>query len=173
MITLENPRLAKLISEKDALVTEGRNITKTIEAIEAKIKNFELKEKAITGKVRPDPVLLEKGNKLTEEINAKIEELNKIGKAIEDEKLAAIPKQMEKDHKDLMKVREGLERDRNKIALKIQKIKDKVVPIIQKEVKPFLLNEFDDIETAKAKGGKVEISTFNHVEDFKSKFRKR
>jgi predicted nucleic acid-binding Zn-ribbon protein len=173
MITLENPRLAKLISEKDALVTEGRSMTRKIEAVEAKIKNFELREKAITGKVKPDPVLLERGEKLTEEINIKIEELNKIGSEIEAQKLAAIPKDMEKDHKDLMKQREELERERNKIALKIQKIKDKVVPIIQKAVTPLLEDEFDDIETAKAKGDVVEISTFNHISDFKSKFRKR
>lgn len=173
MITLDNPRLVKLISEKDALVSEGRKMSRDIESIELKIKRFESKEKLITGKVRPSKEIEERGNKLTEEINAKMKELEKLGKEIEEEKLKAVPEDMKNEHFDLMKQKEKLERERNKIALKVQKVKDKVVPLIQKEAKSFLKDEYDDIETAKIKDGKLVITTFNHIDDFKARFRKR
>lgn len=173
MIELDNPKLVKYIKDKDELVAEGRKITRDIEVIEAKVKTFENKEKAITGKVAVPKELEDRGNKLAEEINAKIKELEAIGKEIETEKLKAVPEEMKKDHLELLAKKEKLERDRNKIALKIQKIKDRVVPMIQKEVKPLLKNEYDDIETAKVKGDTLIINTFNHIEDFKSKFKKR
>lgn len=173
MITLDNPRLVKFINDKDTLVQEGRKITRDIENLEVRIKGFENREKAITAKVKPSIESIEKGNKLTDEINAKIKELETLGMEIENQKLAAVPAKMKEDHLNLLKQKETLERDRNKIALKIQKIKDKIVPIIQKECKPLLKNEFDDIETASIKDDKIVIKTFNHVEDFKSKFRKR
>lgn len=169
MITLENKKLADLISNKDLLVNEGRKITRDIESLESKIRSFENKEKLITGRIKVSKDLEERGNALTEEINKKVEELNKIGREVEQQKLDAIPKEIKDAHMDLLKKKEVLERDRNKIALKIQKIKDKVVPMIKKSVKP-LLAEYDDIETAKAKGDNVEIVTFNHLEEFKKKF---
>jgi hypothetical protein len=70
-----------------------------------------------------------------------------------------------------MTEREKLERERNKIALKVQKIKDKIIPLIRKEVKPLLKDPFDDIETAQIKEDKVVVDTFNHIEEFKKKFK--
>jgi len=119
-----------------------------------------------------NPLILKaKGDRLNDECQKKFEELQDVIKQIEDIRLAAIPAEMRDAHMALMKKRESLERDRNKIFLKVQKIKDLVVPIIQKEVKP-LLQEYDDIETAKTKDGKVVIETFNHLADFKKKFKK-
>lgn len=171
MITLDNPKLHDLIVTKDALVTDGRAVSQKIEAIDTKIKVFEEKEKKITAKVIPPKELTDKGDALVVEITKKHTELQKIADAINKSKLDAIPEDMKNDHKQLLKDKEVLERDRNKIALKVQKVKDKIIPIVQKEVKP-LLQEYDDIETAKTKDGKVVIATFNHLEDFKSKFHK-
>lgn len=173
MIEITNPIIAKHLRDKDKYVTEGRKISREIETIETKIKSYENKEKAITAKVKPDPELQAKGDKLAEEVNAKIGELNKIGKQIEAMKLAAIPADMKAEHMALLKQKEERERDRNKVALKIQKIKDRIVPMIQKIVKPLLKDEYDDIETAKLQGDKITIQTFNHLADYKSKFRKR
>jgi predicted nucleic acid-binding Zn-ribbon protein len=171
MISIDNKKMHDLIVEKDALVTEGRKISGALDEIEKKILKLQDEERKITAKVKVDD-LEKQGNKLNDECQAKFDELQKIVKEIEQIKLAAIPKEMKDEHTDLMKKREELERDRNKIFLKVQKIKDKVVPMIQKHVKP-LLKEFDDIETAKTKDGLVVINTFNHLEDFKSKFRSR
>lgn len=171
MITFENKKVHDYIVEKDKLVEIGRGISRQIEAIEKKIGIFEEKEKVITGKIIPSEELTTKGDALVRQITALHTELTKIADSINKSKLDAIPEDMATEHKALMKEREKLERERNKVALKVQKIKDRVVPIIQKEVKP-LLGEYDDIETAKTKNGKVVIDTFNHLVDFKAKFKR-
>jgi len=171
MITIENKRLHDYIVNKDALVEDGRAISRQIETIDIKVKRLEEKEKRITSKITPPKELTDKGDALVKQITDLHTELQKIADGINKSKLEAIPKEMIEEHKQLLKDKEMLERDRNKIALKVQKIKDRVIPIIQKEVKPQLA-EYDDIETAKTKDGKVVISTFNHLADFKAKFRK-
>ncbi len=172
MITLENKRLHDFIVSKDTLVAEGRKISQQIEDIEKKCGVYEKKEKSITLKVKPPKELQEEGDKLADEINKSIKRLEEIGMKIEKSKLDAIPKEMKDEHMALLKEKEGMERDRNKIALKVQKIKDRVVPLIQREVKP-LLKEYDDIETAKTKDGKVVITTFNHLDDWVKKFKSK
>ncbi len=179
-ITLENKRVHDYIVQKDVLVMEGRKISQKVEDIDVKVKRFEKKEMDITSKVIPPKELTDKGDALTKQINELGAELTKLSDEITRSKLAAIPKEMKDEHMALLKEKEGLERDRNKIALKVQKLKDKLVPIIQKEVKPMLqakrieeidMGKYDDIETAKAKDGKVVINTFNHLEEYKKKFR--
>ena len=170
MITIENKKVHDFIVEKDRLVNEGRKISQKIDDTEKEIVKFETKEREITAKVEVKELEL-KGNILNDECQKKFEELQKIVKQIEDVRLSHIPKDIKDAHLALMAKREELERERNKLFLKVQKIKDRIIPIIQKTVKP-LLKEYDDIETAKTKDGKVVIATFNHLEDFKRKFKR-
>ncbi len=172
MITLDHPKLLKLLLDKDTLVTEGRKISGEIERIENKIKNIENKEKAITAKVIPPQELIDKGEALVKQITDLNTELTKIANKINESKLDAVPQEMKDEHMQLFKDKEKLERDRNKIALKVQKIKDKAIPIVQKEVKPLLKEEYDDIETAKVKDSVIVINTFNHLEDWKKAFKR-
>ena len=172
MLTIENKKVHDLIIMKDDLVTEGRKITGLMEDLEKKVRKCEDKEKKITGAIPPDPELKAKGDELVELFNKTLKEIEEIGQAIEKKKMDAIPKELLDEHKGYLKEIEQLERDRNKIALKVQKVKDRVIPIIQKEVKP-LLEEYDDIETAKVKDGKVLVETFNHLADWKRKFKGR
>ena len=171
MIELENKKIYDFIVQKDLLVDEGRKISREMEAMDVKIKRFEEKEKRITSKVKLPPDLEKRGDAIVKEIEALDREMSKLLKKINDAKLEAIPKDMKEQHVQLLKEREIKERDRNKIALKVQKLKDKVVPVIQKDVKP-LLGEYEDIETAKVKDGKIVITTFSHLEEWKSKFKR-
>lgn len=172
MITIENKKLHDYIVDKDTLVVEGRKIQTEIESIQKKIEKFEKQEKEITAKIIPRKELIEEGDKLAKGIEATMKRLEELGQIIEKEKLDAIPKEIKEAHQTLLKERSAKERDQAKLALKIQKIKDRCVPLIQKEVKP-LLKEYDDIETARAKDGVVVINTFNHLEDWKRKFKSR
>jgi len=168
---LTNKKILNLLTEKDELVSQGRQVSKEIEKLEYKIKNCEDRERAITLKVEPKE-LGDKAEALKKEINDKIKIFEKLADDIVKEKLKAIPTELEKKHKDLMAEKEKLERDRNKLALKVQKIKDKVVPLIKKEVEP-LLKEFEDIETVEVKSGVAEIKVFSHLEEFKKNFKKK
>jgi predicted nucleic acid-binding Zn-ribbon protein len=169
MITLDNRKVHDFIVAKDRLVDEGRKISQQLDGLQKKIEVFEKKERDITAKADVKE-LKKRGDALNDECQKKFAELEKVVQEMKEARLATIPKEMKDEHLVLLKERENLERERNKIFLKVQKIKDRIVPIIQKEVKP-LLKEYDDIETAKTKDGKVVINTFNHLEDFKRKFR--
>lgn len=169
-IEIDNRKLHDLIIQKDDLVTEGRDLTVEIEKSDKKIEMFEKRERKITAAIAPDAALKLEGDALAKIFETTLARLEEIGNEIQKMKLSAIPSELELEHKAEMKNKERLERDRNKIALKIQKIKDKVIPIIQKEVKP-QLKEYDDIETAQAKSGKVFVTTFNHLADWTRKFK--
>lgn len=171
MIKLTNKRVHDYIVQKDELVTQGRAISKKIDDIERKTKRLEDQEKRITAKVIPPKEITDRGDALVKEVQALDKELGELVQKINDSKLAAVPSTMRDEHLALLKEKEQLERDRNKIALKVQKVKDRLIPIIQKEVKP-LLGDYDDIETAKAVNGEVHIATFNHLEDWKAKFKR-
>ncbi len=173
MITLENKKVHDFIVAKDTLVAEGRKISQKIEDTEKQIAAFEEKERKITAKVIPPKELTDRGDTVVKEMMKHEDELNKIGKQINDFKLEAVPKEMKESHIKLLKEKEVLERDRNKIALKVQKLKDRIVPVVQKAIKPLLKDEFDDVSTAKAKDGKVIIETFSWLEDWKKQFRNR
>jgi recombinational DNA repair ATPase RecF len=65
---------------------------------------------------------------------------------------------------------EKLEKERAKIGMQIQKRKDKIIPLVEKAVKP-LLGEYEDIETVTInKSGEVEVKVFNHMEEFKKAY---
>jgi len=171
MIILKNKKIVSYLTEKEQLVNEGRRISKEIVKIEKEIASLDKKEKKITEKVNPAE-LIEQGEKLKAEINVKIGELQKISDQIGDAKIKAIPEKMVKRHYALRGDKEQLERERNKLALKVQKIKDRVIPLIKKEVTP-LLQEYEDIEKVDVKKGEAVVTLFNHLEEFKRNFKKK
>lgn len=67
---------------------------------------------------------------------------------------------------------EKLEKDRAKIGMQIQKRKDKIIPLVEKEVKP-KLGEYEDIETVTLEKGEIVVKVFNHLEEFKKAFAER
>lgn len=171
MIILDNPKLVQMLKDKEIIVNEGRKISIELDFVQKDISDFEAKERKITLKVNPR-AKIEAGNKLKFDINKKLKELEKLGKEIEKEKLAAIPKDIKDKHIALLKKKADLENQRNKLALKVQKIKDRLIPIVQRDVKP-QLKEYEDIETAKVVDDKVEITTFSYLEDWKKNFNKK
>jgi len=167
---ITDKRIIKLLTDKDELVKEGRKISQNLEKIDYKIKVLEDKEKAITAKIEPKE-LGEQADKLKAQINELLKQFEKVSGDIFNEKMAGIPKAIETEHKDLLKLKEEKERERNKIALKVQKIKDRVVPLIKKEVTP-LLKEYEDIESIEIKGEVANVKTFSYLEEFKTRFNK-
>ncbi len=149
----------------------GRKKSVDMEVLEVKIQKYQDKEKAITAKVDVKE-LIAKGNKLNETLNSIMDELEAVAKEMEKTRLAAIPEDMKKEHYALMAERERAERDRNKIFLKVQKIKDKAVPRIKKILTP-LLQEYEDIETVVPgkSEGELNVDVFNHLEQWKTAFK--
>ena len=150
---------------------EGRGISTELEALEEEIKGLEEQEKEITSKVEPTD-LINEGNKLKDEVEAKIAELEKIGEAIEKAKMDAIPPEIITLHRAKLKEREDKEKSRNKVALKVQKIKDRLIPAVQKELIP-KLDMYEDIETVEIVDGKAVAPIFDHLETWKANFKKK
>jgi seryl-tRNA synthetase len=167
-IKLANKKLRDLLTEKDVLVRAGRKISGAIEILERKLEKQKDIQRKYTEECNPTE-LIEKGNALQDKLNEGIAELEKIGEEIQAIKIAAIPAQHVAEYERLKTEKEEKERDRNKIFLKVQKIKDRSIPIIQKEVKP-LLKDYEDINTADLKGDVVVVTTFSHLEDWQEKF---
>lgn len=170
MLKIQNKKIIEYLKQKDILVKQGRQISADIEAVEGAIEELDKTEKEYTVKCEPKD-LMEEGTKLQNEINALIEKLQKVSEKIQDEKIASIPKEMVDKHYQLRDKKEKLERERNKIALKIQKIKDRVIPLIKKSVAPKLA-EYEDIEKTEIVDDEVVVTTFNHLEEFKNRFKK-
>jgi predicted nucleic acid-binding Zn-ribbon protein len=171
MFTIDNAKLYKLIEDKDTLVKQGRKISSELETIEFKINKLQDKEKVITGK-HENKDLATRGEIARLEMERAMKAFDKVAAEIHADKLEAIPKTMKDEHYAFMKKREELERDRNKIALKIQKFKDKLIPMLKKEIKPHL-KEFEDTQTVELKDGKVVVETFDYLEDYKARFRSK
>lgn len=74
--------------------------------------------------------------------------------------------------RELTKKIEELEKERAKVGLKIQKVKDKLIPIVESKIKP-QLEEFEDIETVEVKGDMIVVKKFSHLEEFKKAWREK
>jgi hypothetical protein len=64
-----------------------------------------------------------------------------------------------------------LEKSRDKIAIKLQKQKEKMIPLIEKDIIPNLtLTEFEEVgKITKIEGG-IEIEIVDKVEEFKANY---
>jgi len=170
MIKIKNKKILEYLKQKDIYVKQGRLLSTEIEEIEKNIEELDKAEKEYTTKCEPKE-LMEEGKNLQDQINELITKLQSISEKIQDEKIASIPKDMVDKHYKLRDKKEKLERERNKVALKIQKIKDRVVPLIQKSVTPKLA-QYEDIEKAEVMEDEIVVTTFNHLEEFKKRFKR-
>lgn len=64
---------------------------------------------------------------------------------------------------------ESMETQRNTVGMKIQKVKDRIIPLIEEEVKAIELGEFETVGDVKATSvlNEVEIEVFDQVEAYK------
>lgn len=168
IIKLTNPKILKHLQEKDLLITEGRKISAQIEKKEKEIEKHNEKERAITMKAEPLD-LIKEGDEVNTKINTLLVELERIANAIQEFKIAAIPQTMKDKHYLLKDELEAMRITRNKIALKVQKIKDRVSPLVKKEIAPHL-GEFEDTETVQIIKGQVVVQTFSHLDEWKTRF---
>ena len=164
-IVIEDKTVIKLLTEQDQIVSDGREVSKEIDALQKEIDKLTEKEMKLTAKVEPQD-LIKRGDELKEVINKHIAELEEVAQEIKKQKLAAIPKEIQDKHLKLNSDREKLEVKRNKLALKVQKIKDRLIPKLQKHTKGHL-EEFEDLLSAELKDGKAVVEKFSHLTEWK------
>jgi predicted nucleic acid-binding Zn-ribbon protein len=171
-ITLDNPKLKKLLEEKGLLINQGRSISEELESIENQMQ--EIDKKLVDAEAEIDITDLNaEAEYLTKEFNILKEQMDELNKQVRERLSSEVPKELTDKYDTLKKMHTELEEERNKIALKAQKYNDKIIPIVQKLLTPHLQDEFDDFGSVEVVDGVIKGQIFNHLEDFKNAFRKR
>lgn len=171
-IQLENDKLKKLLSEKIKLINSGIKISVEIEGIEEEMSSVD-KEIQEQEKNVDISDLYEKEKELSDRVQQCITEMEEVKKEVYARMKAQIPQDLYTKYEELTAKKEALEEDRNKIAIKAQKYNDKIIPEGRKAMKIYLKDEYDDYETLTLEDGKVMCSLFNHLEEFKTNFKKK
>lgn len=171
-ITLQNDKLKKLLTEKAELITLGRAKSEEIEKLETEMQEMDKQMKALEKEVS-----IEEFKAKIEELNTKVEpfilQLKEIEEQIKAKKTAVIPKELGEKY-DIAKIKKDeLENERNKIALKAMKYSGKIIPLAQKLMKPYLEDEYSDFDTIKIEDDEIIASTFSHMDDFITNFKKK
>lgn len=172
VITLENEKLSKLLAEKSELVTTGRAMSEEIEKLEAEMQQIDDEMKKIEKTVDISSFKASE-QEITSKVEVAIKEMEQIQIEIKELMVAAIPAELGSRYETLKEEKDRKENERNKIALKVQKYNDKIIPQGRKLMKPYLDDDYDDYDTVSLQDGKVVASIFNHIEDFKSNFKKK
>lgn len=171
-IKLDNDKLKKLLVKKGELITVGRAKSEEIEVMEKEMEEIEKKIMVEEAKVDIDD-LRQKEKDITDTVNDSIKEMEKIKQEIFDRMRPIVPKELYTSYDELKTKKENTETERNKIAIKAQKHNDKIIPLGKSLMKPFLEDKFDDYDSIQIQDGEVVCSIFNHVEDFKTNFKKK
>lgn len=171
-IKLDNAKLKNLLVEQGALIIVGRQKSEEIEVLEKELSDLDKRIQEEEKKVNIDD-LHEKEKGLTDRVNACVEEMNLIKKEIYDRMVAQVPPELHEKYDTLKKQKEGIETERNKIALKAQKYKDKIIPLGRKIMKPLLEDKYEDYDSIKLENGEIVATVFNHLNDFETNFNKK
>lgn len=91
---------------------------------------------------------------------------------IEDDKLKALLEKKDEAVADGKKQYAAVEREQNKLnkcGLKIQKMKDKIIPLVNAQ--EFEKTEFEEIQSVSIEDGKIVMTVFDLVEEYKEAVR--
>lgn len=168
IVKLDNPKLKDLILQKNDLVLSGRKIAEEIDLLGGSMKETENKLIAEESKVDV--------SELRAELKAKAKLITDImveAQAIEKEIYKKIkantPQELRDEYDALAKEKEEKERELNKIGHKVQKVKDKIIPLVHKIGKPYLEDEFEDFSTTKLdKNNEPYIEIYSKLEEWKA-----
>lgn len=170
-IKLEDPKLKKLILEKNDMIIEGRGVSEQIDTLEKEM--VEINNKIVEQEKTVDiSDILSEGKEVGEQIKALLLKTDELKKKIYERKKAAVSPDLIASFEEKEKTKKELETKRNKIALRVQKWKDKIIPMGQRLAKPFLQDEFEDYETLLIEDGEIVVKIFSHLEDYKEHFKK-
>lgn len=171
-VKLENEKLRNLLEEKEGLVIMGQDLTADIETKEAELKKID-EEIQVKEKEVDISDLLEKAKLITEEFNAVVAKMEAHKKTTFERIKAQVPAELYTQYTDTEKAKKKIEEDRNKIGLKIQQKKDKIIPLTRKLMKSHIQNEYEDYDSIRIENGEIVSTIFNHLEDFKLRFASR
>lgn len=171
-IVLKDKYLAKLLREKAAFVEQGRAESELVEQRETEMAGIDKQIQDVEQTVDIKD-LNDKAQAITEEFNAVVKRMEAVKQEIYDRLKSQVPTVLGDKYAEVKKQKDGHENARNRYGLKVQKWKDKIIPYIQKLVRPQFQNEFEDIEGFELSGEDVVVRIYNHREEWEQAFRKK
>lgn len=171
-VVIDSPKLKKLLVDKSEMVMQGREISVEIEEIE---KDMDLIDKEIQTKEAGVEVkdLELKAAEITDRLNAVMKEMQDLKKEMYDRAKKLVPQELIDSYETKKKVKEDKETARRKIALKVQKWNDRIIPLSRKLMEPELKDEFDDYYGLVLENDEIIGTIFNHRVDFETRFREK
>lgn len=171
-VNIESDKLKGLLVKKGELITLGRGKSSEIETLEQELTEIDLKVQEEEKKVNIDD-LLEREKAETKTVEECIEKMKAIKQEIYERMKAQTSPDLHTKYDEVKKKKEDLELERSKIAIKAQKFNDKIIPLAKVLMKPFLQDQYDDYDTLQLEGDEIIATVFNHLNDFKTNFKKK
>lgn len=171
-IDLESPKLFELLQRKGDLIVSGREKSEEIEKVEIEMKAIDEQIQVFEKSVDTHEFDAE-AKALTESMNAIVQQMDELKAKVRERLLKAISPDAIALYEQKKKEKEVKEGERNKIALKVQQYNDKIIPLTQKLMKPFLKEEGDDYDSIRLEDGKIVGTIFNHFDTFRQNYNKR
>ncbi len=171
-VTLESDKLKTLLTKKSDLVTIGRAKSEEIEVLEKQMEELDAKIQAEEAKVDISD-LNDKQKAIGAKVDEAIVEMTAVKQEIFDRMKTQVDPELGKQYDELKTKKDALEEERNKIALKAQKFNDKIIPIGKELMKPYLVDQYDDFDTLYLEDGEIYATIFNHLNDFRTNFKKK
>lgn len=171
-IKLEDKKLLKLLTEKGDLIKIGIGKSEQIEKIEEEMNKID-QEIQVAEKAVDISEFLDEEKELTKIVEDCISKMGVIKDNIYKKLKENVDSSLYVKYESLDKEKSDLEEERNKIALKAQKYNDKIIPFGRKLMSEYIADEFEDYESLKVEDGEIVATIFNHLEEFKNKFRSK
>lgn len=168
-VTLVHLKLKELLEKKQELILAGREVSVEIEDLEAEMDKVD-KEIQELEKTVDLSDLKSKSDEITEKFNRVLEEMELVKTVTYERIKAKIPGDIITKYENLKTLKSEKEKERNKVALRAQKIKDKIIPLGQKLLKPSLTEEYDDCNGVELENGELVGTIFNHMDDFRKRY---
>jgi len=176
VVKFNDATLFELETKKAQLIEQGRALSKQIEDIELEMGKIDVRLQTQEAEVDIKD-LKDKGNKIGVEMDNALNYFKKEMKEIQEQIFKRMAEKtdprLRNDHKKLEQQKLELEKKRNKMALKAQSVKDRILSLVPRVAKQYLTDEFDDYYDLKLENGEMILRIFNHLEDFKTNFRKK
>lgn len=171
-ITIDSPKLMKLLREKEDMILIGREKSEDIEAVERDMEALDKQIQEIEHTADTEDLQAE-AETITADYNAVQKRMSDMKQKMFERAKAVVPPELVSQYEEKEKEKKVLEKARNKIAQDVQKRLDKIIPLAQKLMKPFLQDDFEDYDTIRIEDGKIVATIFSHLEEFKDRFFKR
>ena len=171
-VVIESEKLKTLLQEKTDLVLTGREMSQQIEDCENDMAALDKEIQEYEAKVDLTD-LKERMQQVTDAMNVVMSEMSDLKGQVHTRLRDGVPATFYEQYEAIEAKKKKLEEDRNKLALKVQKKNDKIIPIGRKLIAPHITDEFEDYDTLRLEGGQVIATIFSHMESFKEHYRKR